>query len=331
MSCPHIDELPLPPRSKQGWPWTKGSPHLSDRGPDGTEWPRITIVTPSYNQGEFIEETIRSVLLQGYPNLEYIVIDGGSDDKTFDILQKYDPWIDYWVSEPDQGQTDAIQKGLDRVSGSIWNWINSDDVLSDGALNEISKAWISNPTETLYGGNLRAFKDDYTVRINDKLFSGLDDVICIWEDYPTPQPAIFMSVEACRRAGGLDPSLRYAMDYELYLRLCQLPDFSSLSIDQVLTNFRLHNKSKSVSERIDFQEEIFRVFDRFCKKNSEVITADNIKSRRRAEYHFRMKKIREEHGGDLPLKEFAKLSARHISVIYNYRFFWSILIRRIFM
>lgn len=97
--------------------------------PDGKPWPKISIVTPSFNQGQYIEETIRSILLQGYPNLEYIVIDGGSTDGAVDVIRKYEKWLTYWVSEPDKGQADAINKGLERCTGEIFNWINSDDIL----------------------------------------------------------------------------------------------------------------------------------------------------------------------------------------------------------
>ena len=102
---------------RKGWPWSEESSFLSKLKSDGSEWPRITIVTPSYNQGRFIEETIRSVLLQNYPNLEYIIIDGGSNDNTLEIIKKYEPWITYWISEPDKGQSDAINKGFQKATG----------------------------------------------------------------------------------------------------------------------------------------------------------------------------------------------------------------------
>src|ERR1700738_1526878 len=109
-----------------GWPWTTETPRLPAVRPDGSRWPRITIVTPSFNQGQFIEETIRSVLLQGYPNLEYIIIDGGSTDNTVEIIKKYEPWIACWVSEKDRGQSDALNKGFARATGQILAWLCSD-------------------------------------------------------------------------------------------------------------------------------------------------------------------------------------------------------------
>jgi len=121
---PH-DALPCSQRSapsppgKTGWPWTEETSRLPEKMSDGRPWPRISIVTPSYNQGQFIEETIRSVLLQGYPNLEYIVIDGGSSDGSVEILQEYEQWLAYWVSERDRGQADALNKGFRRASGIL--------------------------------------------------------------------------------------------------------------------------------------------------------------------------------------------------------------------
>lgn len=138
MRCPTFAELPLPPLGKSGWPWTTETPQLPPTHSDRTPWPRISIVTPSYNQGQFIEETIRSVLLQGYPDLEYIIVDGGSTDQSVDIIKKYQPWLTHWVSEKDRGQAHAINKGFGRASGEIGGYINSDDFYLPDALPEVA-------------------------------------------------------------------------------------------------------------------------------------------------------------------------------------------------
>ena len=133
MRCPKLHELPPPPRGRNGWPWTEESTPL-EKLSDGGQYPRISIVTPSFNQGTFIEETIRSVLLQGYPDIEYFVLDGGSTDNSVDIIKKYSRWIQFWVSEPDGGQSAAINRGLRMGSGFCATWINSDDLLCKDAL-----------------------------------------------------------------------------------------------------------------------------------------------------------------------------------------------------
>ena len=120
MRSPELGQLPTPPAGKTGWPWTVETPPLPPERPDGSPWPQISIVTPSYNQGQFIEETIRSILLQGYPDLEYIIIDGGSTDESIEMIKKYGPWLTQWISEKDRGQAHAINKGLARS-----HWRNS--------------------------------------------------------------------------------------------------------------------------------------------------------------------------------------------------------------
>lgn len=157
---PSLKDLPTPPPGKWGWPWTKKSEILPSQMPDGSLWPQISIITPSYNQGCFLEETIRSILLQGYPNLEYIVIDGGSIDDSVKIIEKYSPWIDYWISEKDRGQSDAINKGFAVSHGEICAYLNSDDLFLPGALKHFAVACKSHPTQlwfasaVLYGESL---------------------------------------------------------------------------------------------------------------------------------------------------------------------------------
>ncbi|BAZ87857.1 glycosyltransferase family 2 protein [Dolichospermum compactum] len=151
MRCPTLSELPPPPSGKTGWPWTESSPQVPDKMPDGSEWPKISIVTPNYNYGQFIEETIRSVLLQGYPNLEYIVIDGNSTDDSVEIIKKYEPWLTYWVSEKDKGQANAINKGLEKATGHILAYLNSDDMYLPSAFQDIAKIFYSKKCDILVG------------------------------------------------------------------------------------------------------------------------------------------------------------------------------------
>lgn len=134
MRCPSNGKLPPSTRHGKGWPLIEGASQRYERRCDGSTWPRISIITPSYNQGQVIEKTIRSVLHQGYPNLKYIIVDGGSANETVDIIRKYEEFIIYWESESDNGQCHAINKGWDGMSGEITSWLNSDDLLTPGSL-----------------------------------------------------------------------------------------------------------------------------------------------------------------------------------------------------
>lgn len=153
MRCPTLSELPSPPEGKTGWPWTEETLTLFDQIQGGLDWARISIITPNYNYGHFLEETIRSILLQRYPNLEYIIIDGGSSDNSVEIIKKYEQWLTYWVSEKDQGQTNAINKGLEKCTGEIFNWINSDDQLAPGALYKVASLWQENQQPDIIAGS----------------------------------------------------------------------------------------------------------------------------------------------------------------------------------
>ena len=161
MRCRTLTELPPPPAGKSGWPWTVETPPVPLARPDGSPWPRISIVTPSYNQGQFIEETIRSVLLQGYPDLEYIIIDGGSTDQSVEIIKKYEAWLTYSVSENDGGQSHAINKGFERATGVLLSWLNSDDVLLPDALAAVAARLSSSAVKVLVqaGPNTATFPE----------------------------------------------------------------------------------------------------------------------------------------------------------------------------
>src|SRR5437660_7841664 len=145
MRPPSLIELPSPPVGKMGWPWTEETPPVGAGMHDASVLPRVSIVTPSFNQGPFLEETIRSVLLQGYPDLEYIIIDGGSTDDSVEIIRKYEKWLAYWVSEKDSGQTHAINKGFARSTGEIYAYLNSDDVYLPDALHNIASFFDKQP------------------------------------------------------------------------------------------------------------------------------------------------------------------------------------------
>jgi glycosyltransferase involved in cell wall biosynthesis len=231
-------EIPTPPDTESGWPWDKAVDTSADTGVDRKNWPKISIVTPSYNQGKFIEETIRSVLLQGYPNLEYIVVDGGSTDETVDILEKYDPWIDDWVSEPDDGQTHAINKGLHRATGDVHGWINSDDFFVRGALWRIAKGFASSECDVLSGGRLLVDAESNVTGWSIK--PAFDP----WKGGNTfPQDSTLWRSHVYEEVGYLDESYDFAMDFDFFLRL--YTHFKIQDTNDLIGAFRCYSESKT--------------------------------------------------------------------------------------
>ncbi len=181
-------------------------------------WPRISIVTPSYNQAPFLEQAILSVLGQDYPNLEYMIVDGGSTDGSVEIIRRYERHLAWWVSEPDEGQSHAIEKGFARATGALLNWINSDDLLFPGALRHIATAWRARPDGDLFvGSNASCDADGRIWRIS---VLGSQAAICHRQGViPIGQQSVFFSREIYQRIGGIRRDLHYVMDRDLYLRM----------------------------------------------------------------------------------------------------------------
>jgi glycosyltransferase involved in cell wall biosynthesis len=224
-------------------------------------FPKITIVTPSYNQALYLEETILSVIDQDYPNLEFIVIDGGSKDGSKAIIQKYAGHLAYWVSEKDSGQSNAINKGLRRATGDIITWINSDDLLLPGALHKIAELFTAVPEEVgvIHGGTLlfgqrKTLEEVFTYGkpSAEKYLSGM----------VFSQPAAFFRRWALERAGLLDESLHYGMDYDLFARMACISRFQQ--VKTIFSKYRLHEESKSVAHSEKFRQDWNKVFLSLC-------------------------------------------------------------------
>jgi len=244
MRCPTLGELFLPP-GKTGWPWTEESPQLSDTMPDGRPWPQVSVVTPSYNQEQFVEETIRSVLLQGYPNLEYIIIDGGSIDESVEIIRKYADWLAYWVSEPDRGQTDALNKGFARAHGEIVAWLNSDDTYEPGTLRRVAQEFGEDQARVVIYGNCNFVDENGSfLDITRTPHVTYNSLIRYWRrNALLAQPAVFFRRKVLEKVGPLNCDLRFVMDYDLWLRIAREHKFHR--IEHTLANYRLHSESKT--------------------------------------------------------------------------------------
>lgn len=248
MRCPRLEELPAPPPGRVGWPWTEASGAVGERIGDGRPWSRVSIVTPSYNQGQFIEETIRSVLLQGYPDLEYIIIDGGSTDGGVEVIKKYEPWLAYWASEPDRGQAHAINKGFQRATGEILAWLNSDDTYQPGALAAVAQTFEEHADVAVVFGECQFIDEKGAIIWAPPPTPGrrqltLNDWITWWKEYPAGQPAIFLQSATLRMAGPLNEALDCAFDYDLWLRVAENHRFHP--IPRIIANFRRHPAAKS--------------------------------------------------------------------------------------
>ena len=228
----------------RGWPWE--APGGADDVPAEAA-PLVSVVIPSYTQGVYIEETIRSILLQQYPNVEVIVIDGGSTDSTVGVIRKYEPWLAHWVSEKDSGQANAINKGLSVARGEIVTWLNSDDLLLPGALRQLARAYRQNPhaffvspVEHFLDGTekARVFEpQNVTHRELIEFWSGR----VRWND-----PGTFYTREVLETVGPIDESFRYSFDYEFVLRVSRR--FEPTYLPEPTTRFRVHAASKTVSE-----------------------------------------------------------------------------------
>lgn len=219
----------------------------------------VSIVTPSFNQARFLEETICSVLDQDYPNIEYIIVDGGSTDGSLDIIKKYRANLAWWVSEPDQGQTDAINKGFKRANGEILAWLNSDDTYLPNAVSEAVEFFQTHPETGLVYGDANLI--DEQGKLLGRFPARQTDYRRLRRGYVhIPQQAAFFSARIWKDVGPLDPSFYFAMDYDLWVRIARVSPISH--IESTWANFRIHSQGKTVLEDERCWPEMIRVHRR---------------------------------------------------------------------
>src|SRR5512145_1961113 len=217
MPRPHpADNLPPPPSGRRGWPWEPApcaAPVVADP-------PRITLVTPSFNQVRFVEATLRSVLLQGYPNLQYLVLDGGSTDGSADVIRRYAPFLDHSASKRDRGQSDALNQGFSLADGELLGWLNSDDRLLPGALWAVAAAFRARPDAAAWVGGVRSVNaDGRLIYVQQPRGLTLPDLADWGHAGQFAQPGCFFSAPKARAAGPLDEALHYSFDVDFWLRL----------------------------------------------------------------------------------------------------------------
>jgi glycosyltransferase involved in cell wall biosynthesis len=208
-----------------------------------SELPLVSIITPSYNQGHYLPQTIQSVLSQDYPNLEYIIVDGGSTDNSVEVIKQYTDHFAWWVSERDKGHADALNKGFAKATGEILAWLNSDDTFQPGAIREAVDYLVSHPTVSMvysdanlidatgkYIGRFPARQTDYSRMLNGSV--------------NIPQATTFFWAHLWKQVGPLDLSLKYSFDYDLWVRLAKIGPI--VYVPRTWANFRLHEAGKTV-------------------------------------------------------------------------------------
>jgi glycosyltransferase involved in cell wall biosynthesis len=262
MRCPRLTELPSPPAGKTGWPWTEASPPLPNVMPGGRPWPRISIVTPSFNQGEFLEATIRSVLLQGYPDVECVVVDGGSRDTSVEIIKRYAQWLAYWCSEPDRGSANALNKGFAQTTGEILGCLNSDDFYLPGCFREIASVMHARSAAGVVYGN--GYFASASGRLEKPIFSDRWSLHRFaYRPSMLVQQATFFRREAFQKIKGFNEANRSCWDAEFCADLA-LAGAEFHHIGEFLAAFRIYADSITGSGRLrhQFREDIRRIFEK---------------------------------------------------------------------
>ena len=229
---------------------------------DGRTYPKLTVVTPSFNQAEYLERTILSVLNQQYPNLEYLIIDGGSTDGSLDIIKKYEPYLAGWVSEKDRGQTDAINKGFRRATGDYVAFQNSDDVFAPNAFARVAEAWRKTPDTDVFFGDM--YITDEQDGILEELRAPAFCVECqIYEGMQVFNQSLFIRRERLDQFGLLDESLRFVIDYEIVARLGVQDGVRFRHVDGFWGGFRVQPNAKSSTISTVGVEEHRRVKEKY--------------------------------------------------------------------
>jgi len=228
----------------------------------------VSIITPSYNQALYLEQTIQSVLGQAYPRIEYIVVDGASTDNSFEIIKKYNDRLAYWISEKDSGQAEAINKGFARARGEILAWLNSDDYYLPDTVSAVVRCFEENPDVVMaYGDMLAVDGDGQTINLLKYKQLSLKDLLCF---QIIGQPSVFFRRSALEKTGLLDTSFHFMLDHHLWIRLAQ--QGTVMHVPQVWSAARYHAQAKNRARAAEFGREAFRVLD-WAKTQPDLVPA----------------------------------------------------------
>ena len=257
-------QFPCPPIECHGWPWDETYFRCQSKKNDSAQWPKVSIITPSFNQGQYLEETIRSVLLQDYPNLEYLILDGGSSDNSIEIIQKYEQWLSFWVSEPDGGQADAINTGMQKSTGEYIGWLNSDDLLYPSAIRRVVEAFRCDRDAELIFGDVEQGQNlqqgIYVLRGEQIEFSEMLRTLRV----PSPQQGCLWKRSVIKRIGPLDQRWQVVLDREFFTRAAEKCRVRHLP--GILGFFRNHEHSKSISQKRQWLVELPQMYIEFFER-----------------------------------------------------------------
>jgi glycosyltransferase involved in cell wall biosynthesis len=255
--------LPIPPANKTGWPWTEQSEQLPEEMPSGGPWPKISIVTPLYNQEGFIEETIRSVLLQGYPNYEHIIINDGSTDGSLAVVEKYGAWLKC-ITQKNAGQSAALNRGFRTAEGDLIGWQNSDDFYGLDSFKEGGLASVKYPDYEIYNGTARGFSDDdvrppWLFEVCEEFSqAGLLDRMCVMNQ------SMFFRRTIFERGIFVKENMHYAMDPEFFWRL-SLEGFRYKLVPAMIGYYRQHKAAKSTNFTVRGNLEAYGILRWLCR------------------------------------------------------------------
>jgi glycosyltransferase involved in cell wall biosynthesis len=263
MRCPTLAELPAPPADKNGWPWTEESERLCDVMPDGRAWPKISIVTPLLNQRPYIEETVRSILLQGYPDIECLIVDGGSTDGSLELIEKYAAWVKCAVRSG-EGQSAAVNRGFREAAGELIGWQNSDDFYGPGSFGYAALAAAEHPDCEILNGMVRGFQGQASrppwIFENCHEFSQgkLLEEVCVMNQ------SMFFRRKIFERGVFLREDLHFAMDVEFFWRL-SIEGFHYHLAPSMIGYYRQHENAKSTQYDVRSDLEPYAILRGLCR------------------------------------------------------------------
>lgn len=238
----------------------------------------VSIITPSYNQGQYLEQTMLSVLNQDHLRVEYIVVDGASTDESVEIIKRYAGRLAYWASEKDNGQADAINKGFARATGEIVAWLNSDDYYLPGAIGAAVKVFEENPDAVLvYGDMLAVDENGRTFNALNYKQLALEDLLCF---QIIGQPAVFLRRSALQKTDGLNPAFHFLLDHLLWVQIAGHGNI--LHVSQTWSAARYHPGAKNVAQAAEFGREAFRILETVAQDADLAPVLEKINRRARA-------------------------------------------------